>query len=211
MAEQSLQLWQVKQLLQDVEETSRYSINFLETCNFCPKIYGESGSLLRRAFQKKLEHLKRLTVEKYVHLLKRSEVEPGLATQRLLSEAEHHAEDDLSEEEGTMMNSPSRFDTTPRPQCARPTFESPQGSFHGMPRGSMTSPPPSYEYHDVSEKFLVVQEGTAKNPWRIPVDINRAERNREFDIELVRDVTHGDFTQSTFHIRKDISIWDNNL
>jgi hypothetical protein len=77
----NLEAWQVQQLLIDIEEAGgRQAADFLTICNRNCRIFGEKGSALRRAFQKKLDGFKRRSAEKYLRLVLSKKVNPSAAT-----------------------------------------------------------------------------------------------------------------------------------
>jgi hypothetical protein len=119
------------------------------------------------------------------------------------------------------------------------TIKSPPRSFKSPPR-SFKSPttrrnlafcsPPNYtkmetpdripspwlDPSSVSKTSETSFEGSKLNPHIIYVQPEWPERNREFDIEFVNRIKHGDYTRSGFHIRtqasiKDINIWSASM
>ena len=55
--------------------------------------------------------------------------------------------------------------------------------------------------------------GTRANPYQIHVNLERPEDNREFDVELIQQIEHGNHTLSGVHIRRltavqDFMIWE---
>jgi hypothetical protein len=75
--------YQIKQLLQDVEESNqlRNAVNLLLICNTYPRLYGEKGTEKRRAYQFKWHYYKKMKIHKYVDLLDTFGVTPSESTQ----------------------------------------------------------------------------------------------------------------------------------
>jgi hypothetical protein len=76
---------QLKQLLQDVEETNlpRDEVNLLTICKNDERLYGEKGSDMRRAVQFKFGYMKKWSIHKYVALLDSLGVSPSSVTQAI--------------------------------------------------------------------------------------------------------------------------------
>ena len=64
----------------------------------------------------------------------------------------------------------------------------------------------------VPTAWFVNQNGTVKNPWVIPICLDKmAERHREFDVQFVENINQdGFFTRSGFHIRRPVACPDMN-
>jgi hypothetical protein len=77
--------YQLKQLLQDVEETNlpRDEVNLLIICKNDERLYGEKGSDMRRTVQFKFGYMKKWSIHKYVALLDSLEVSPSSVTQAI--------------------------------------------------------------------------------------------------------------------------------
>jgi hypothetical protein len=119
----TLELRQVVRLLEDLEASNQYykEFLFLPHCNSNHQIYGKGGdevsqtrifdlyfeaTLLtqdflqtRRAFQRKLNKFKNLTLQQYVRTLKKHNVDPGLQVLRQLEIEVQRIEQDRIEEE----------------------------------------------------------------------------------------------------------------
>ena len=77
-----LKAWQLKELLQDVEDQNieRANVNGLIIWNSNPKMYGEPGSNTRKAFQYKWVNWKVISTRSYMQLLSKYEVDPSQRT-----------------------------------------------------------------------------------------------------------------------------------
>jgi hypothetical protein len=54
-------------------------------------------------------------------------------------------------------------------------------------------------------------EGSRSNPYIIRVDTNFPERHREFDVEYVDRIQHGEYVRQGYHIRANVSVADAGL
>jgi hypothetical protein len=81
-AEQQLELFIEKQLLEDIEETGkpRNKIVLLDICNKSKSIYGEAGSNRRRLVQLRFDSLKRKSIVKWAAYLDAFKVDHGPET-----------------------------------------------------------------------------------------------------------------------------------
>jgi hypothetical protein len=88
-----LKPWQNKLLVERIEETNQPYRDFdlLQACNSEPRIFGTSGTDLRRAYQYKFKYLKKLSIDKYVKFLRKHDQNPSATTQRLHLEATNAA------------------------------------------------------------------------------------------------------------------------
>ena len=80
---------QDKLLLEYIEKTNQpiQDFNLLQACNSEPRIFGVSGTELRRLYQYRFKYLKTLPIDKYVNFLRKYDQNPSATTQRLLLEA----------------------------------------------------------------------------------------------------------------------------
>jgi hypothetical protein len=56
-----------------------------------------------------------------------------------------------------------------------------------------------------------LQEGSKMNPSVINIDVKHPERNREFDINFVEQMKHGDYIRKGYHIRVNAGVMDMDL
>ena len=89
----TLEQWQIKEMLQNIEDADG-KISFRSICNQSDKVYGTSGSNLRRAFQRKWDKVHRMKIGKYVKYLEKYDVGLSAGTQKnsvtqLISKATH--------------------------------------------------------------------------------------------------------------------------
>ena len=94
----TLKPWQHKLLLEHIEETNQpvQDFNLLHACNCEPRIFGVAGTELRRLYQYRFKYLKSLSIDKYMHSLRKYGQNPSATTQRLLLEATNTAFETLS-------------------------------------------------------------------------------------------------------------------
>jgi hypothetical protein len=84
-----LKPWQEKLLLEYIEETneSYQDFDLLQASNREPRVFGVSGTNLRRLFQYRHKYLKTLPITKYAQFLRKFKQNPSATTQRLVREA----------------------------------------------------------------------------------------------------------------------------
>ena len=125
---------QTLELLRDVEKLnkSRQSLRFVSICDRYPNTYGESGSLLRRAFQTKWSYFKKLPIDQYVSRLKELKVQPSDKTYQELGESQKSATEEEKKEPETKPekkepNGEDASDCTPPDSDEEYTVDSAEG------------------------------------------------------------------------------------
>jgi hypothetical protein len=95
-------------------------------------------------------------------------------------------------------------------QFSSTKHDTPQSSCqHVFGATSALVPPASSSLVELS--WSSFQNGTIDNPWVRPVDIRYPERNAEFDIQFVEQMSHGVYERKGFHIRKTVVTFDWDL
>jgi hypothetical protein len=241
-----------KNLLQDLEgegQPSRDEINLLNICNKSG-VYGEKGSDIRRAVQRKFAKLKEKTLDQYVTILDVNFVQHGATTARLLREsaaaterllraedtsieADKDLEADLaidfsclSMETERKMASPPRPSTPPPDSATRsslmfspPRFGSPfmdrtrEGTAASSRTVASSMAGGSMMKSDALDSIVgsglePIGDGTRAHPYIVVVDLAHPERNREFGIERVSNISHNSYTRNAFHIRLPVAVPD---
>jgi hypothetical protein len=70
---------------------------------------------------------------------------------------------------------------------------------------------PAPSWNSVESTSASSHEGSKMNPYVINVDVKHPERNREFDIQFVGHMKHGDYVRDGYHIRVDAGVMDVDL
>ena len=117
----SLPAYVLKQLLCDIEQKNLpfHNISLTSICNNRIDIYGPRGDKTRRQVQKVFDKLKRSSVKKYHAKLLRNNVMPGSATLAKLNNEKQEEEDELDEEDFTLVDDTDSLEPETLPTSVR--------------------------------------------------------------------------------------------
>jgi hypothetical protein len=239
--EDSLDTWIEKALLEQIELSGkiRSKISLIDLCNKAEHIFGLPASKRRRLVQIRFDNLKRKSIQKWAAYLDRLEIAHGTATVRELrrlvinplppaEEETASPPDNVAASSEGETSSPSSDESFVEVQMES-AFQKlslksppkPHGYFATPPRPARTTsmmspdgvgtPPPWTNSGDSTTSTSGLHEGSKSNPYVINVDVQHPERNREFDIDFVETMKHGDYIRKGFHIRVNAGVLDVDL
>jgi hypothetical protein len=230
-----LEPWVTKLLLEEIELSGklRSNISLIDICNNAEQVFGLPASKRRRLVQLTFANLKRKSIRNWAAYLDKFQVPYGTATLlelRGLTEsasADSSASDESSETTATPPAVKSPAVKSPPPFNSdidfsfppRPPNQTMMSADDGTPAPSWNTPPrpPTRTMmspdgtHSVSSTSALSYEGSKTNPYVINVDVKHPERNREFDIDFVEHMKHGDYIRKGYHIRVNAGVMDVDL
>jgi hypothetical protein len=221
-----------KQLLQHIEETGqlRSDVNLLTICNSAKLIYGQAGTARRREVQIKFDNLKRKSIRSWAKHLDRFEVPYGPATLRALrepidtptSESDAKSETSSAEDAESLASDNESFASafnnislgTPAPidffSPPPPPTKEPDPFITPTRPITMMSPDTAVSFKSAGDSTVAgpSHEGSKTTPHVVKVDINHPERNREFDIQCVPQISHQGYVRTGYVIRVETCVLD---
>jgi hypothetical protein len=233
-----IQHWIEKCLLEAIEETAkpRNEVSLIDICERFPGVFGTKGDAKRRNIQFHFNNLKRKRIRSWADYLDRFQVPHGEATIRLLRElgqqpsppspvglleAQSPPSDGADILNSAFGNLSIREELPPQPVQSPPlrrrfsfstptemeTPDIPTPGWTDPPSSAMVTRDPSSNPPSDPSSFL----GSKTNPHIIQVDPEFPEKHREFDIEFVERMKHGDYFRSGYHIRTEVGVKDPDL
>ncbi len=193
---------------------------------------------MRRAVQQKFGQLKIKPPRSYSRFLSRNDIEPGAGTKRELeldvrarrvfelpndgdsteSEEDQAESDDEEKTKASKGTTPTKPKAVVQEKQKQEVAILPSNiSFSPIrPTTTMSSPGKiKADSMDINEKVEILQsfkqDGSEENPYIIIVDLQRPESNWGFEVSEVDGIEHRDYKRDIFHIRKVITLGQEEL